>query len=405
MRKNKLFLALLFLALLLVSVLGINNIYAGKQEVINEINTGIVNIEIEEYQLNEQNEEILWKNNKDVLPGMTVSWIPYIKSTGNDCYVRVKIDVEQAVDTEQPITLNNFNDISNDWVLVDDYYYYKHPLKTNEKTDFFHSFTVPGEWDDSVNPRNIGEWDFSITLIFDAVQSDNFTPDFESHNPWDGLVVKESKQKDGYDINIFTTTTESEISIVIEDYDNIVIKPDNFFEGLDNMVPGDTLSDTVTIKSNKNSEIFFSTDSLSDIELLKNVGLTLALHKDGKTNVIYDGVLDSNIHKLSLGKYDKKEESKLTFTIHMPKELDNEFSLRNASVKWVFDVVPNKNGNPKTNDDNMSIVALIVLMCASIIIIVLIMKKKKEKDDGRLKQEVNFNGKEYEDNNVAPQKK
>lgn len=405
MRKNKLFLALLFLALLIVSALGINSIYAGKQEIVNEINTGSVNIEIEEYKLNEHNEEVPWENNEYILPGMTVSWITYVKSTGNDCYVRAKIEVEQEVNNEYPITLDSFNDISNDWILVDDYYYYKKQLKTNEQIDFFHSFTVPDKWDDSVNSINVKDWNFSITLVFDAVQSNNFTTNFESNDPWDGLVVKESKQKDGYDINIFTTKTEREMSIVIEDYENIVIKPDNFFEGLDDMMPGDTLSDTVSIKSNKNSEIFFETESLSDVELLKNVSLTLSLYKDGEMHTIYDGILDSNINRLSLGKYDKKEESKLTFTIHIPKELDNNFSLRTASVKWIFEVAPNKNGNPKTNDNNMSIAALIVLMYISVIIIVLIVKKKKEKNDEMLRKEVDFNGKEYEDNNVASQKK
>lgn len=335
-------------------MLGTGSIYAGSQEAVNKVDTGVVNIEISEYMLNDDGDEVPWEDGQWVLPGMTVSKIPYFTATGIDCYIRATVDIEEGIDVDQSITVDSLKGISNDWVRVGDYFYYKEPLKTGESVDFFHSFLIPSEWDSDENLANVGDWGFSINVTVDAIQSENFIPDFNSSNPWGDIIVQESIHKDGYDVNLFTTNSETTMSVVVEDANNIVVKPKDFFEGFKTMVPGDVLTDSVKINSKGNYEIFFSSESLADIDLLQKLGLKLVLVKDVKEVVIYDSSLDAEIDRLSLGKFTNGEEAELIFTVSMPVELDNEYTLRNASVKWSFEVEPYGDGNDNSGDNGTS---------------------------------------------------
>lgn len=378
--RKKIIYASLLLAMLLVLSIGIGGIYAGRQKAINKIDTGVVNIQIEEYTLDEDGKRVPWENNIKVLPGTVVNKIPCFTATGNDCYVRATIQIEENVETGHPIILDDFKGISEDWIKIGDYFYYKKILKTNETVDFFHNFTVPMEWDDTVNPRNIGDWGFSVTVTVDAVQSDNFTPNFEGASPWGEVVIKESIHKDGYDINLFTTNSETNMSIIIDDKSEIIVEPDDFFEGFKTMLPGDVLTDSVEIDTDERCKLYFSSESLTDIDLLQNINLKLMLTKNGKQTVVYEGVLDAQIDEILLGEFKKGEKGKLTFTVSMPKELDNEYSLRKASVKWSFRTVKvDIFGNPQTGDNNMVLPYMLLLVVSGCLMIFFTVRKKKER--------------------------
>lgn len=358
--------------------IGIGSIYARKQEAINHIDTGVVNIKINEYTLDENGKEVPWKNNVEVLPGQTISKIPYFTATGNDCYIRATVKMEEEMETGKPITLENFKGISEDWIRAGNYFYYRYPLKMNESVDFFHSFVVPSEWGDKVNPKNSGDWKFTVTVVVDAVQADNFTPNFGSDSPWGDIIIKESIHKNGYDVNLFTVNSETNMSVIIDDKSEIIIKPDDFFEGFKTMLPGDQLTDSVEINSDDKCKLYFSSESLTDIDLLQNMKLKLILTKNGTDSVLYDGVLDAAIKEILLGEFEKGEKGKLTFTLSMPEELDNEYTLRNASVKWSFraehlDIF----GNPKTGDTNMVLTYLLIGAVSGILVIFFAMRKKK----------------------------
>ena len=362
-KKINTMISMMLLALVFVS--GAAGVYANSQEVISNVDTGVVNIEISEYTLNENGEEIPWVDNISVTPGMTISKRPYFTATGNNCYIRAKIEIIGVVDEATPITNESFQGISNDWIKVGDYYYYQYPVKTNEKVAFFNSFEIPSDWDNSVNPANIGDWGFSVKVTVDAVQAENFHPDFESESPWGDVVIQESIHKDGYDVNTFTTNSETEMFIVVEDNDDIIVDPDDFFAGFKTMVPGDELADSVEIDSKQHCKLYFTTESLEDVDLLQKLKLTISLTKDGEEVVIYDGVLDSQINDMFLGEFKKGEKGTLAFTISMPKELDNEYTLRNGSVKWVFRTEPVNQSNGPQTGDNVPLIFYICLMVMS----------------------------------------
>jgi hypothetical protein len=388
-RKNKNHIALV-LALILIFTLGASGVYASNNPVVSHVDTGVVNIEISEYTLNGEGEEVPWVDNVGVLPGTPVSKIPYFTATGNDCYIRAKIEVDGVHEDATPLTDESFNGISDKWIKAGDYYYYKYPLLTNESVDFFHSFTIPTDWNDNVNPSNIGDWGFSVTVVVDAIQSDNFTPDFESNAPWGDVIVKESLHKDGYDVNEFTTNSITNMSIIIEDYDDIIINSDDFFEGFKTMVPGDSLADTVTIDSKYHCKLYFTTESLEDLDLLQHMMLKVILTKENKETVIYDGVLDSQITDMLLGEFKNGEKGELEFIVSMPAELDNEYTLRDGSVKWSFRAKPVERPGisepPKTGDDNMLIlyVGMMVFSGLSLIALLttsLVRKRRESKDE------------------------
>jgi hypothetical protein len=367
--------------------MGTTGIYAANNYAINNLNTGVVNIAITEYTLNEEGAEVPYVGERDVLPGMIISRIPYFTATGNDCYIRAKVEWSGVKEEATQFTDEDLHGISEDWIKAGDYYYYKNVVETNESVNFFNSFTIPTSWGDEINPSNVGEWGFSMKVIVDAVQSENFTPDFESGAPWGNIIIKESIHKDGYDVNTFTGTSETDMSILIEDYANIVVDPDDFFTGLKTMVPGDVLTDSIEIRSKQACELYFSTESLVDIDLLQKLPLTVVLTKGGVDTVVYEGTLDSQLNKVSLGDFAENEKATLTFTISMPAELDNEYTLRNASVKWTFeaDKAPIPDGPPQTGDSSLLWVSIGLLVFSGIAMIILfvlpIIWKRRERDN------------------------
>lgn len=67
--------------LLTVLLFGILTIQAMTEtRVTNPVHTGVVDIDLSEYQVNEKGEEELWQDNPTVLPGMTISKIPRISN-------------------------------------------------------------------------------------------------------------------------------------------------------------------------------------------------------------------------------------------------------------------------------------------------------------------------------------
>ena len=131
MIKRKLLIILLCLSML---VCGSGFVYGmTTTSVINEFETGIVDIELDEYQKVGDVEEP-WVDNPTILPGDVVSKIPRIDNPGNDCYVRVKITFW---DTDQ-LDEDDLFGISDKWVKADDgYWYYTEILPHGKTVDIF----------------------------------------------------------------------------------------------------------------------------------------------------------------------------------------------------------------------------------------------------------------------------
>lgn len=142
----------------------------------NHISTGDINIGIQEYEVKDGKESLYADpDGRLVLPSQKISKIPRITNYAQPCYVRVKIACtgEMLVLSEQDIS-----GMPEEWIRAGEYYYLTDPLDTGESADVFQTVTIPEEWTETSSDQRLG-----ITISAEAIQSDNFTPDFSRNSP------------------------------------------------------------------------------------------------------------------------------------------------------------------------------------------------------------------------------
>lgn len=334
MSRNKMYI----LVVILILIMCVSGIYAFTNSTIvnvkNELNTGVVKIELNEYSKNVDGTESLYNDvNLNVLPGQVISLIPRISNLGDSSYVRAKIGYSNSDNSTATLTQDEINGISTKWLKKGDYWYYTEPLKSGENVDIFSSVTIPANLSNDYQGK-----EFKLDITAEAVQAENFKPDFDSNSPWNGIEAKDASVE-----NYKTDKIQKNNSTKVEyenNADSYIEVPDNFFNKLGRVMPGDVLIDEVTIqnKTSKEVEYYVSTEKgneLSDTETELLEKLRLNITSDNKK--IYEGKLDK-IDNLSLGKYTKNEASKLLFTITVPEELQNEYANLSATLNWKFSV-------------------------------------------------------------------
>lgn len=306
--------------------------------VVNELQTGIIDISLEEYMLDEKGNEVIWENQRDIMPGDSISKIPKITNKAMDCWVRAKVKVSSKLQRVDSLSLEQIEGISDDWIKIGEYFYYKKIVKSRETVTLFHSLKIPTQW-----LREHEENEIKIIVQVDAVQAKHFTPNFSGDTPWGGLVVEKCIHENAYDLNQFTVEQESSLSVQYEkDAKKLIAKPDDFFAQFGTLMPGDEQKGTVSIKNKgENSvNIFFKTEGLEEAELLEKTELTIKNRASDseKERIIYKGNLRSKEieNYLLLGCYEPDYEGEFIFTLKLPEELTNIHSLEKRKVKWYF---------------------------------------------------------------------
>ena len=353
-------------------------------EVTNEFETGIVDIRIEEYQRRNE-KETLWEDNPVILPGDTVSKIPRIFNDGNDCYVRAKITFQGITELDE----SNLLGISDKWVKADDgYYYYTKILPHGEDVDIFEALYIPDDFSQANEEKQ-----FSIDIDADAIQSINFEPEFSMAQPWGSVEILDCGKEGQYDVSTFKKTDNQNFSVTYQgDVNKLVKNRDNFFVNFPYLMPGDTYNDTLDLVNNskKDIKIYFRSKATDTSALLDKIQLKITTVIDGKTKVFYSG--DLRAEKLNedivLGVIPKNKEGSFHFEVHVPPELNNQYTISSSLVKWIFSTEPIPDDpfdSPKTGDDShvmlwgtITIVSLIGLVWVSILMI----KDKKEREKG-----------------------
>ena len=334
-------------------ILGISgsSIYAFTEvSVVNNFSTGIVDIELDEYTI-EDGKEKKWENIiKDVLPGDDIYKIPRISNHGNDCYVRAYV---HFVDT--PLDVTCLKGMSDNWILAEDgYFYYKEILETGKSVDLFQGIKIPVDLTESA-----AESLFTIKVDVDAIQSNNFDPDYDSSNPWGEVQILECEKEGMYDINTFKKPDNKKFSITYEGDSNKLIKnEDDFFMNFPVLLPGDTYTDTLlfTNDSNRKVNLYFRTASPEGTDLLNKVTLKITKQIGDNKEVIYDGDLRATklYENMLLAVIDKGKSGSLTYEIHVPEELQNPYSIMEDYVMWVFATDPIAEIDAvKTGDDTL----------------------------------------------------
>lgn len=334
--KRKRWIAAGIISACLVGVSGTYAYYQDTVSVRNYISTGDINIGIQEYEMKDGKESLyIDPDGRLVLPSQRISKIPRITNYAQPCYVRVKIACtgETSVLSEQDIS-----GMPEEWIRAGEYYYLTEPLDMGESVDVFQTVTIPEKWTEASSDQRLG-----ITISAEAIQSDNFTPDFQSEQPWGDQKTEICVHEQ----NGMVTEVQKTYQTMMVSYEgaarNLVAVPEDFFINLGTAMPGDSLSDTAAIRNTTDTEaeFFFHTEipeELTEAERELMEQFRLVIRQEGTT--LYTGTLGAQDlqYPVSLGRYQPGEKGSIHFTLTLPAELDNAYARRETSVNWVFSV-------------------------------------------------------------------
>lgn len=183
-----------------IGVAGIIAYFTDTATVTNHATMGIVDIDLKEYMIDENGNKVEWQDKTNIVPGEVISKIPEINCVSGavDCYIRAKVEIyckdENLQTSTQMLTLDNLNVNEGDWYYceTDGYFYYKTIL--TDKSDpvvLFTEVTIPATLN---NTWSLEE--FSIDVTAEAIQSQNFTPDFSANTtaPWPGITADDIEE-------------------------------------------------------------------------------------------------------------------------------------------------------------------------------------------------------------------
>ena len=168
---------------------------------LSNLKNGIIDINIEEYTIDNEGYKVKWQDKKNILPGDQIIKISEIscKNGSMDCYIRAKIDII-------PKNEDMFKDLGlhideSKWFYCNNngYWYYKEILNDKvEKAILNTEVNIPEEYN---NDYVLNE--FEIIVNVEAVQAKKITPNFskESTEPWFG-ITKQDIQEFVYSENI-----------------------------------------------------------------------------------------------------------------------------------------------------------------------------------------------------------
>lgn len=334
--KKKVFSIISILSLFAILIVGGTYAFSDYVSVLNHIETGDVNIGIEEYMLTDTGKEVLFQNNQVVYPGQEISKIPRILNYEEPCWIRASVSYSINDSLLNPLSDENIVGISEDWVKAGDFWYYKKPVPSGGCVDFFKSVVIPPEWTKSYSGK-----DLKIEIRADAVQEVHFDPDFTAMSPWSDIEI----EKCIHEVDGKLVAEKQNVKLSVEFSGTayrLVAVPEDFFSNFSKLMPGDEFVDTVTIKNttDRDAEIFFNTglDSLTEeqLDLLRHINLQISF--EGTS--IYEGdlIAERLNNKISLGIYHPGDGKILTFKITVPAELNNAYAVRDSNVRWVFTV-------------------------------------------------------------------
>ena len=404
--------------------------YSDSITVENRIQLGDIDISLEEYCLDENQKEQVYDQNIQVLPGDTVSKIPRITCLTEPCYIRALIthsspvidntvtddiitedtttegtttrdtttedtttedtiscDSSQIQADEYPdiLTDENIFGLSESWIKIGDYYYYKNILNPKESADLFQGVFIPYEWD-----NEHAEQKLNLNIQIDAVQAEHFTPDFSSDQPWGNEEIEVCAHSGDRSalVNPYTT-------MYVEFEGNshkLVAVPKDFFSNLGQAMPGDLLNDTVTLKNTTEDEVelLFHTalpETLTEDQKSLLTKIELAIFLDG--DKLYEGNLEaaSLSADISLGKYQSQENKEFTFSLTVPAELKNQYALADTVVRWVFSVQQDGKATPVGTGDTMMFLPFLFLGGGGLLLLgiyfILIIRQKRKNPKGK----------------------
>ena len=329
-------------------------------ETVNNIGLGNVSISLNEFKVDAAGKETPIEGNSDrkiILPGETISKLSKITVNGHKSWIRAKV----MVDGDRKIT-----DLDPSWVILaddehwakrKDFWYYTEPVDHGKTIRFTKEVRVPGTEENSV--RNTS---FNVVVWADAVQYDNFKPDFNAEDPWFGTVVETSV----YDTFRNKPTGETHFFVSYEGgAQGLIANTGDLFDNFRTLMPGDRVQDSVVIGNGYHQPVrlYFRIEGTENDELARQVRLRV---RAGEMQ-IFSGTLKDAMNEMYLAYMTPKWQAVLTYELEVPETLKNEFELEHTHQKWIFRAELNtpQRITPKTGDSS-SLAAAGILLSISV---------------------------------------
>lgn len=324
---------ILFLGLLCVS--GTYGYFSDTLQVVNHISVGDIKISMEEYE-KKGTKEVPYSNTGEILPGAVISKIPRITNHALPCWVRARILYTNSVKELEGLNDTNLSGFPAKWIRRGEYYYYTSILKKRESVDLFQSVHIPASWEKEHELQKLG-----MIIQAEAIQAANFTPDFAAMSPWGNQLIRQCIHEE----NGTMTCKKPQTKLTVEfngKAHKLLAVPGDFFTNLGTAMPGDVLTDTITLSNTTDdpAELLFRTSvkgrSKEKRAMLKDVKLTVAMGNE----ILYRGNLElTGLEKnRSLGRFASGQTGNMKFRLEIPTEWDNRMAQKSADVTWIFTV-------------------------------------------------------------------
>ena len=324
--------------ILSLSILGISGVYgyfSDTLQVVNHISVGDIKISVEEFE-KKGTKEVLYNNKGDVLPGAVVSKIPRITNRALPCWVRARILYTNDRKELEGLDDTKLSGFSSKWIKRGEYYYYTSILKRKETVDLFQSVHIPASWKKEHELQKLG-----LTIQAEAIQAANFTPDFSAMSPWGNQLIRQCIHEEDGAMTCKKPQTKLSVDFNGKAH-KLLSVPGDFFTNLGTAMPGDVLTDTITVSNTTDSaaEILFRTSTegrnSEQIAMLKDVKLTVAMGN----KILYSGTLDSTglARNKTLGILEAGQKGSMKFRLEIPAEWDNRMAQKKTDVTWIFTV-------------------------------------------------------------------
>lgn len=317
----------------LMGVAGTRAYVINQISVENHIRMGDVDISLKEYEL-AGGKEIPYADDKEILPGDSISKIPRIRNEAEPCWVRARVLIRNEGREAEGLSEKQLTGISSKWVRRGEYYYYTEAVRSEQSVDLFHRVSIPEEWDSRYSGNKI-----YIEIQAEAVQAEHFTPDFQAMSPWGNQKVELCIHEENNRIKKRTEHIQHRVELSGK-ANRLLAVSDDFFSNLGTAMPGDTLTDFAYVNNTTAhpAVLYFHTglSELDDKQSALLSALKMELYLKGKQ--IYSGGLAAeDLQKeRELITLQPGEEEKLEFRLVVPESLGNTYALKDTSVQWFF---------------------------------------------------------------------
>ena len=375
MRKQ--WIAVMAVLSLLLTMSGVGIHARTTTSVTNHFDTGIVDIDLKEYQLGDNQELEAWEDNPLLLPGSQISKIPEVSNQGNDCWVRVKLEFEQVEGLDTGCLFG----MDEDLIYHEDGYFYLHRvLKTDETFRIFEGMNIPVDF----SQENEGK-QFKLHIQVDAIQSKNIEADFASESPWGAVVIE--KQMDEGEHTIRVAVDEHPFIVEYQaEAKELAVNVEDFFANISTLIPGDEYEDHFRLEHQGDSpmELYFACAPITRCSLLDDIRLSISTVMDGVETNVYDGPIraDELSKDILLITMPAGGVAWVHFAVTVPAELDNDDAQLASAVRWIFSTEEITDFTAPETGDQTPVGLLMVIMGASLGAFVLFAWRKWEYDRG-----------------------